>query len=158
MTELSFLSHIDTSTQNKISPNIARDIGALVGWHESFLNSSSYSFDMGNVIDWIDFFSSSWAAALKFDKMPIFCEIIRTSVFSDKGMISILEKILENAESTDDEDVIAVARRKILGERGANIPDATKSLIVNYIIDFMRKNRSMMSKYFLPQQSNSSKK
>lgn len=147
---MSQLTYVTSDDDEQKNDDIARNIGSLVGWHESFLNSATYSFEMGNVIDWIEFFSADWATALKFDRMPAMCDIIRTSVYSDKGMISILDKVMENAESTEDDDVIAVARRKIIGDRGSNIPDATKVIIVNYILDFMRRNKSMITKYYLP--------
>lgn len=122
----------------------------LVGWHESFLNSAVFAYESGIVSDWVNFFNDDWAMALKFDRFPLLVHSLCKLLHSDKGMLSVLEKIFENAESTDDNDVICLARRNILGDRGCHIPDATRSAIETHVLDFLRKYKDAMVNYFVP--------
>ena len=74
-----------------------KSISNLVGWHESFLNSAFYSFESGAVNDWISYFNDEWSSGLKFDRFPLLAQSLCKVLQSDKGMLSILEKIFENA-------------------------------------------------------------
>lgn len=130
--------------------NMAKFLSTFVGWHESFLNSAIYAYEVGNVNDWYEFLHMPWSQALCFDKFPALCEVIALSINSDKGMITLLEKVFENADSTDDDDVIAAARRNIIGERGASVPQVTKNIIIQHVVDFLRKNKSSFPLYYIP--------
>lgn len=127
-----------------------KSICNLVGWHESFLNSAFYSFESDAVNDWISYFNDEWSSGLKFDRFPLLAQSLCKVLQSDKGMLSILEKIFENAESTDDNDVICLARRNILGDRGCHIPDATKGVIESHVLDFLRKYKDILTNYSIP--------
>ena len=137
----------------KIDKDIAVDVGPLVGWHESYLNSAMYAFECAHVIDWIEFLSGSWAETLRCDKFPALCEVIRQSLHSDKGMIAILDKVMETAEAADDNLVVTNARRTILGDRGCYIDDSTKNIVVSHTIDFLRKNKSLFPNFLIPMPS-----
>eukprot|EP00602_Paraphysomonas_sp_CaronLab_P013359 CAMPEP_0185043622 /NCGR_PEP_ID=MMETSP1103-20130426/43004_1 /TAXON_ID=36769 /ORGANISM="Paraphysomonas bandaiensis, Strain Caron Lab Isolate" /LENGTH=1284 /DNA_ID=CAMNT_0027583819 /DNA_START=406 /DNA_END=4260 /DNA_ORIENTATION=+ len=141
------LLHPATSAYHR---NLAKYIGCLVGWHESYLNSAAFAFESNSVPDWIDFFSGDWVTCLRFDRFPALAEMIRVSLYSDRGMITIMDKVMENAESTALVDVIASARRNILGDRAANVDANTKNVVVAQLLDFIRKNKAYLPKYFLP--------
>lgn len=97
-------------------------------------------------------------AALRFDRFPFLADVIRTSLFSDKGMITILDKVMENADSTDDIEVIGLARKNILGDRGAYVDVKTRGVVAAYVIDFIRKNKAYLPNYFIPEPKNVSNK
>ena len=114
------------------------------------MNSAVFAYESGIVGDWVSFLNDDWATALKFDRFPLLVQSLCKLLQSDKGMLSILEKTFENAESTDDNDVICLARRNILGDRGCHIPDATRGSIESHVLDFLRKYKDAMAKYFVP--------
>jgi len=139
--------HSESTPADKAVPV---NVAPLVGWHESYLNSATYAFECALIADWIDFLSGDWADVLRFDKYPALCDVIRKSLFSDKGMIAVLDKVMENAESTDDNSVVSQARRMIIGDRGMYIDENTKNMVITYTIDFLRKNKSLFPKLFIP--------
>ena len=138
--------------------SIAVNIGPLVGWHESYLNSAMYAFECAQVVDWVDFLSGPWSEALRFDRFPTMCELIRKSLYSDKGMIAILDKIIETAELADDNLVVANARRNLLGDRGCLIDEGTKNVVVTHTLDFLRKNKIVFSNFYIPMPKGKGKK
>lgn len=150
VSELSCLQIIfpDTSEYEK---KVSKYVGCLVGWHESYLNSALYAYETNSVIDWIDFFSEEWVSVLQFDRFPALAQMIKNSLYSDKGVISILDKVIEASESTDDIEVISQARRNILGERGARIDNNTKTVILTYVIDFIRKHKPYLPSFYVPE-------
>jgi hypothetical protein len=161
--KLGFLSEL--SCVQLIAPDstayqrgIAIYIGCLVGWHDCYLNSPSFAYESNTVKDWMEYFSEEWVAALRFDRFPFLADVIRTSLFSDKGMITILDKVMENAESTDDVEVIGLARKNILGDRGAYIDAKTRNVASAYVIDFIRKNKSYLPNYFIPEPKSAASK
>ena len=77
--------------------------------------------------------------------------MIKNSLYSDKGVISIIDKVLEATESTEDIEVISQARRNILGERGGRIDNNTRTVIVTYVIDFIRKHKSYLPSFYVPE-------
>jgi hypothetical protein len=79
--------------------------------------------------------------------------VIRQSLHSDKGMIAILDKVMETAEAADDNLVVTNARRTILGDRGCYIDDSTKNIVVSHTIDFLRKNKSLFPNFLIPMPS-----
>mmetsp|Transcript_25436 Transcript_25436/g.42865 ORF Transcript_25436/g.42865 Transcript_25436/m.42865 type:complete len:1363 (+) Transcript_25436:41-4129(+) len=140
----------NSSQQDK---DIAINVGPLVGWHESYLNSAMYAFECAQVVDWIEFLTGSWSETLRCDKFPALCEIIRKSLHSDKGMIAILDKVMEAAEAADDNLVVTNARRSIMGDRGSSIDAGTKNVVVSHTIDFLRKNKSLFPNFLIPMPS-----
>lgn len=129
---------------------VAEDIGPLVGWHESYLNSAMYAFECAHVVDWVEFLSGPWAETLRCDRFPALCAIIRKSLHSDKGMIAVLDSVMENAEITDDNLAVMNARRSILGDRGSYLEESTKNVVVSHTIDFLRKNKSLFPNILIP--------
>lgn len=150
MSELACLQVIfpDTSEYEK---NISKYVGCLVGWHESYLNSALFAYETNSVIDWIDFFSDDWVSILQFDRFPFLAQLIKNSLYSDKGVISILDKVIEATESTEDIEVISQARRNVLGERGNRIDNNTRTVILTYVIDFIRKHKSYLPSFYVPE-------
>jgi hypothetical protein len=130
--------------------NCATYMGCLTGWHESYLNSASYAYESNSIIDWLDFFSEDWTTALRYDHFPALASIIRNALNSDKGVISLLDKVMENAESTDELEVITQARRNILGDRGARTDKSTGSVVTSHVVDFVRKHKAYLPHFFVP--------
>lgn len=59
---------------------------------------------------------------------------------------------MEAAESTDDYEVIAQARRNILGERGSRIDySSTRNLILTNLVDFIRKYKIYLPAFYIPE-------
>lgn len=148
--ELTCIQNITEET-TPYERHLATYVGCLVGWHDCYLNSPSFAYDSNAVKDWVEFFSEDWVSALRFDRFPFVADIVRNSLFSDKGMINILDKVMENAESTDDVDMISIARKNIVGDRGAFIDSKTRAVVSAYVIDFVRKNKGYLSNYYIPE-------
>jgi hypothetical protein len=129
----------------------SRNLSSLVGLHESYLNSAIYSFENGLVSHWIDFFRQDWACALYHDRFADLIQDLREAVRTDKGMLVILDKVFEIADSTEDDQVVAAVRRKIIGDRGELLEDLTQKTIEAHTLDFVKKNKTVLTKFFVPQ-------
>ncbi len=128
----------------------ARELGCMVGWHESFLNCAQVAYDAGVILDWIDYLNQDWSQVLKLDRFPSLSKAIYNSLLVDKDALTILDKMSQNADQTNDDEVILLARRNLLGDRGLNVPDATKSVVENHILNFLRANKATLNSYFIP--------
>lgn len=128
-----------------------RNFSCVVGWHESYLNGAVVSFEQGIIEDWTEFLRQDWALVLYFDKFADFAEMIRTSLQTDKGMFSILDRVFEVAETSPDNYLVASGRRKVIGDRCEMVPETTVKSVETYTLDFLRKNRISLIRYFVPQ-------
>jgi hypothetical protein len=77
-----------------------RNLGRIVGWHESFLNCAVTAYDSGRVDDWVDFFRETWVSAILHDKFSMLADRLRQSLRTDNGAFVIIEDVLEAAEQT----------------------------------------------------------
>jgi len=137
------------------SPLPARNIGCMVGWHESYLNSAIYSYEAGSVLDWIDFLNGEWSTVICHEKFSDFAEAVRALLRSDKAMISILDNVMDVSETSDEDAVVTGERRRIVGDRGSNLPESTRKLVESYTLDFLRKDQSLQSHFLVPVPSSS---
>lgn len=134
----------------------AKNLGRLVGWHESFLNGAVYSYEQGLVEDWIDFFRQSWATALFHDTFPDFANHLRNVLASDTYVYSILDLIRAVSDQTSEDHEINMERRKVLGPRGELISDLTHRTIETATLDFLRKSK--LPRFYVPQPGSAVKK
>lgn len=133
-----------------------RNLSCIVGVHESYLGCALHSYEKGLVKHWIDYFRQDWAATLHHDKLWDLIRDLRSTLLTDKGMLTILEKVFDIAASTDDDQVVGAARRKIVGDHCENVEGASKLLIEARSVDFLKKNKQALMKYYIPLQSNNS--
>ena len=135
-----------------------RNLGRVVGWHESFLNSAVTQFDGGRVEDWVDFFREPWMTALLHDKFSQLASKLRTSLQTDNGSFVMIEDVLEAAENTNDDALVAEHRRQKVGDGGEALPDLTRKIIGDIGLDFLQKNKVVLTRFHVPtfEQSNQS--
>lgn len=136
----------------------ARNMGSMVGWHESHLNSLVFSFEAGYIPCLLEYFRSGWVSALCHDKFASFVSSLRAELVNDKGMLSILDNVMSVMESTDDDTVVVGERRRMLGDRGSDVLEPTKQLIESHTLEFIRKNKSLFTKFHLPVLEDKNKK
>lgn len=127
-----------------------RNIGRLVGWHESFLNSAITAYDNGRVEDWIDFFRESWVTAVLHDKFSDLAATMRGSLQTDNGAFIIVESVVDSAESTGDDTIVSEARRQLIGEGGSNLPSLTKKTIQDLGMEFLQRNKIELTRFYVP--------
>ena len=131
-------------------PIEGRNIGRLVGWHESYLNSACFTYECGQISDWIAFFREPWANIIYHDNFTTFAHTLKDTLQFDKGMFLLQDKVLEIAETCKDDAILSLERRKVLGNRGENVPAITKSTIDSHTLEFLRKNRASFNGVFIP--------
>ena len=134
----------------------AKNLGRLVGWHESFLNGAVYSYEQGLVEDWIDYFRKSWATALFHDTFPDFANHLRNVLASDTYVYSILDLMRAVSDQKSEDHEINSERRKVLGPRGEHISDVTHRTIESATLDFLRKSK--LPRFYVPQPGSPVKK
>jgi len=127
-----------------------RNIGRLVGWHESYLNNACFTYECGHIFDWIQFFREPWASFLYHDNFTSFAGVLKESLQFDKGMFMLQDKILEVAQTCLDDGILSLERRKIIGSRGENTPDVTKRALEAHTLEFLRKNKQSFPRIFIP--------
>ena len=82
-----------------------QNLGCIVGLHESYLGSALFSFGKGHVKHWTDFFREGWADIVYHDRLWDLIRDLRSAVASDRGMLTILDKVFDIAAGTDDDQV-----------------------------------------------------
>jgi hypothetical protein len=133
----------------------ARNLSLLPGIHEAMLSSAVHSHNKGFVADWIDHFRGGWATALYLDRFPKLCKTLVDHLTVDKGMLMILSRVLEHAETHLNDHEVSSFRRTFIGVHGENIPAGTKKTIETETIDFLKNNRTLLSDYHIPEHTNS---
>ena len=134
------------------APIEEKNLSCIVGVHESYLGSALHSYEHGLVKHWIDFFRHDSAETIHHDKLWDLIRDMRSTLLTDKGMFTVLEKVFDIAASTDDDQVVGAAKRKIIGDRCANVDAGTKLIIEGRSMDFLKKNKQTLMKYYVPLQ------
>lgn len=127
-----------------------RNLGRLVGWHESYLNSAMVAFENGRVDDWIEFFRDSWITAVLHDKFNDLANSLRCSLQTDNGAFVIVENVIDNAENTSEDSIVAEARRALIGEGGGKLPELTRKIALDLGLEFLQKNKVVLTKFHVP--------
>jgi hypothetical protein len=128
-----------------------KNLSRIAGHHEAYLNSAMYSYENGLVDHWTDFFRQNWATAIFHDRFADLVRDLRDAVQTDKGMLMILDKVFEIADSTEDDQVVADVRRKIVGDRGDQLEELTQKTIEAQTLEFVKRNKSVLTKFYVPQ-------
>ena len=142
-----------------ISSNVilTRNLSCLVGLHESYLNGAIFAYESGHVTDWIHFFNKDWITAICLDKFRKFSNNFKKYLESDEGVQFFIQSAVDIAEGTDEDAIIVGERRRIIGDRGAYIPNGTKKTIESQTIDYLRTNKALLPKFRIPNSHNESK-
>ena len=127
-----------------------RNLGLLPGVHESYLNSAVHAHGKGTVPDWIEYFRQEWASVVFQDRFPVLVQALRRGLASDKGMVMILNRVFERAETCNDHQEVADFRREFLGAHGELAPEATMRTIESATIDFIKDNRGLLPRFYIP--------
>jgi hypothetical protein len=133
-----------------------KNLSCLVGVHESYLGCALHSYEHGLVRHWVDYFRQDWAGTVHHDKLWDLIRDLRSSLLTDKGMLVILEKVFDIAASTDDDQVVGAARQKIIGDDWANVENASRLIIEARSVDFLKRNKQALIKYYVPSQGTES--
>lgn len=128
----------------------SRNLGTLVGWHESFLNGAVYSYEQGLVEDWIEYFRGDWATALYHDAFPVLADSIRSALQTDKSVFSTVDLMLDAGDRSIDDQEVLNERRQVLGPRAEKLLPATHKSIELATTDFLRKHKLMLMKFYIP--------
>eukprot|EP01041_Mallomonas_annulata_P004244 gene4244-8440_t len=132
------------------SPIQARNLGCAVGIHESYLNGAVFSYESGITTDWIEFFSRDWMTAVCHDKFSGFIDTLHEHLQHDQGTQFFVASVGEVSETTEEDAVIGGERRRLIGDRGTYIPDATRKDIETHTLEFVRKNKSLLTRFHVP--------
>merc|ERR1711871_1657408 len=127
-----------------------RNIGRLVGWHESFLSNACFSYESGQISDWIEFFREPWCSFIYHDNFTAFAGGVKEFLQEDKGMFTVQDKLVGLASKCRDDGILSLERRKMLGNRGENVPEIAKKAIESHTLEFLRKNKSSFARIFIP--------
>lgn len=127
-----------------------RNLSLLPGLHESYLNSAVHSHMKGFVADWIEHFRQEWATFLFQDRFPLLVQALRKNLSSDKGMIMMLSRVFERAESCVDDQEVSDMRREVVGAHGELAPELTIRTVETEAIEFIKNNRTLLPKYYIP--------
>jgi len=127
-----------------------RNIGRLVGWHESYLNNACFSFESGQISDWIEFFREPWCSFIYHDNFTAFAGGVKEFLQEDKGMFTVQDKLVGLASKCKDDGILSLERRKLLGNRGEKVPEIAKTAIETHTLEFLRKNKSSFARVFIP--------
>jgi hypothetical protein len=139
-------------------PVEVRNLARFVGWHETFLNNAQYSYEVGDVEDWVEFFKEEWAAVMCHDNFPTFVATLRDSLASDKGVFYVMDKLAEMTEGTIEMAMISKSRKDLIGNRGEHVPVMTKKAIEKLTMEFVKRNKTMFPKFYLPKPGGYKKK
>jgi hypothetical protein len=127
-----------------------RNIARVVGWQEAYLNGAVRAYEQGQVDDWVEYFRENWVSAILHDRFSDFTQGLRRTLQTDKGTFMVVEGVMEGAFSTSEDSILAEARRKIIGDDGIFLPDLTKKSIQDFSMDYLRKNRGILNKFYVP--------
>jgi hypothetical protein len=128
-----------------------KNVSKFVGMHESFLNSALYSYEEGKIDDWIDWFRGEWSTALFHDKLSLMNSNIRSSLSTDKGTYTILDKVTDAIEKSTDNDKVTENWSELIGPHGSKLDTATRRIVETQTIDYLKTNKVMLNRFQLPQ-------
>lgn len=131
-----------------------RNFSQLVGMHESYLNNALFSYEQGHVKDWVAYFRESWMTPLYHDKFAALVRVLAQSLKSDKGMFTILDRVFDVSDENLDDQMVALERRKILGDRCEFLPETTQKMIENSVMEFVRSNKDTLPGVWIPPPNN----
>jgi hypothetical protein len=134
-----------------------KNVGKLVGLHESQLNSALYMFERALVTNWLDFFSEPWVSAVLHNKFEQCISSLEESIKADKYVMSVLETFAEKATLGVDDSTLSSARRQVLGDRTTFAPDSVKNAIEIGILEYLKKHNSDLPSFYIPSGNRSKK-
>ncbi|KAJ8603908.1 hypothetical protein CTAYLR_009707 [Chrysophaeum taylorii] len=127
-----------------------RNLAALVGLQEAWLNSAWASYDRGIVDDWIEFFRQDWCSSLRFDRFADLQTQIRDILVHDAAAGEIVETLRKEFKAGKDPATLRLLRSELLGVAGSALPPQTKDLLENAVLGYLRKNRVLLPRFHLP--------
>lgn len=127
-----------------------KNLRCIVGTHENLLNGAVLAFTKGDVNDWISYFRQDWARILYYDKFVELLRLLQRVVRNDKGLLDVVEKVFEIANSSPDDNRVALARANVLGDHFENVPEITRRTIESCVLEFLRDHKSKLPWYYIP--------
>lgn len=128
-----------------------RNLSQLLGLHEALLNGAIYTYESKEVDDvhwdWISFFRGSWAAALYHDKFPSLLQAMRLTLKTDKGMLLMLQRVLEMAAQQPENLELSKHRRDFTGPRGEGLPESTVTAVAADVQDHLKLHKTVLRQY-----------
>ena len=126
----------------------ALNLSQLVGLHETYLNFAVYAYDNGLVDDWIQFFSDGWTAVLYHDKFRASMTSVKESLKTDPGVQQVLDEVADISSKNLDDGHVNELRKAVIGERCQHVQEATKRVIENFALDFLKSHKSLLPKFY----------
>ncbi|KAH8057270.1 hypothetical protein JL722_6922 [Aureococcus anophagefferens] len=128
-----------------------RNLAALVGNQEAYLNSAWLSYERGIVDDWIAFFRSDWCSALKHDRFADLQRTLADMIDRDEGARDVVSMLLAGLDAGKDDETLRQLRAKAVGVGGSNLPKETRQLLETAVLGYLRKNRTLLPRFLLPE-------
>ena len=129
----------------------AKNISLLVGLQEAYLNSAMSTYDRGLVPCWIDFFREDWASGLYHDRFGELGDSLRVLLKTDEGVFDVVDMLLRGFDEGKDDETLNTMRKTTIGAGGANLMPSTKKLIEANVLEFLRKNKGLLTRFLLPE-------
>lgn len=127
-----------------------RNLSQLPGLHEAYLNNAVHAHRRGLIEDWIEYFRKDWTTAIFLHSFPRLIQSLRTVLASDRGMINILNRVIEKSEITVEDSEMSEYRRSMFGAHGELVPELTRKLISTETYEFVKDNREFIPKFYVP--------
>jgi len=143
-----------------------RNLSRLVGFHEAFLNSFRHAHEAGRVDDIINFFNEDWARGLycqHFEEFYSDLHLLARNSGELKEILSSLQEASGAGESKEkdfgagdrtEEMVLALHNR--IGVGGTKLTPSFRRNIQQRVIDYIRKNKELLSMYYVPPEAQAS--
>ena len=141
-----------------VVPFSNKNIGKLVGLHESQLNSALHMFERALITNWLEFFSEPWVTALLHHKFEQCLSNLEENIKADKYVMSVLETFADKATLGVDDATLSSTRRQVLGDRATFAPDSVKNAIETGTLEFLKKHNSDLPGFYIPSGGNRLKK
>ena len=123
------------------------NLSCLVGLHESFLNSAVASYEAQLIPDWIPFLRQGWAFGLYHDRFPEFLKMMEAMMTKDEGMLTVIKSIADAMATSPDATSAFTAAHEAVGRGGENLPSTTKAVMEHKVLEFLSRNRDILSMY-----------
>lgn len=128
----------------------------IIGLQESWLNSAWTRYDRGEVDDWVDYFAQDWVSAIHFDRFDDLrkqvSEILLCDDASRQLVASLLKELKNNHVGTkSDRAALRRFRTELIGLGGCKLSPATRILVENTVLGYLRKNRALLPRFHIPE-------
>ncbi len=128
----------------------ASDLKQVIGLPIEAFNCLDTRCSSGDIEDIVAFLNEDWAQALYHDRYMDFLHALMKSMENDTGIMDVKAAIQEGIDIGEKYSDLALRRRSVIGVGGSSIPPETKKTIESALLAFLRNNRNMLPKYYIP--------